>query len=349
MRISISTIPVILLSCLSVLCVPIWASRGDQLAEFKECVRFCIEQNCIYDPTPLPLHLRLLLWTCPTECDYSCQRTVTQLRLESVPQKPIEQFHGKWPFRRVLGIQEPFSVIFSLANLYAHVYGLESLKREVPRSYPLYGYYRLFGYMGLVCWFWSAVFHTRDFRFTERMDYFAAGANVMYGLFLAPVKVWKWYLPSSTSSAPSAFREKATISGATSTPTPLRLHLWALVCFSLYAAHVYYLTCVRWSYTYNMAANVVIGALTNLIWSYFAIRHYSRLKQLWAATPGLIVTWLVLAMSLELLDFPPLWGAIDAHSLWHAATVAPTVMWYGFLIRDAKREVEGDEGVRRVD
>ena len=212
----------------------------------------------------------------------------------------------------------------------------------------------------MVCWFWSAVFHTRDFRFTERMDYFAAGANVMYGFFLAPVKVWKWYLPSTgaSSSAPSAVKEKkAALSGASgaSSTTPLLLRLWALLCFSLYCSHVYYLTCVRWSYTYNMAANVVIGALTNVVWSYFAIQHYAKLKQLWAATPGLIVTWLILAMSLELLDFPPIWDAVDAHSLWHAATVAPTLMWYGFLIRDAKREVEGDDGYalagtsRRVD
>lgn len=213
----------------------------------------------------------------------------------------------------------------------------------------------------MICWFWSAVFHTRDFRFTERMDYFAAGANVMYGFFLAPVKVWKWYLPSTpASSAPSAVKEKAAaLSGSapslssssassSSSPMSLKLRLWALLCFALYSSHVYYLTCIRWSYTYNMAANVVIGALTNLVWTYFAIKHYAKLKQLWAATPGLIVTWLVMAMSLELLDFPPLWDAIDAHSLWHAATVAPTIMWYGFLIRDARREVEVEDGVPMV-
>ena len=313
----------------------------------------CIDQYCIYEQITLPLHLRLLLWTCPSECDYSCQRSVTVSRLARDPPESIEQFHGKWPFRRVLGVQEPFSVMFSLANLYAHVLGLAALNREVPRTYPLHWYYRLFGYMGLVCWFWSAVFHTRDFMFTERMDYFAAGANVMYGFFLAPVKVWRWYLPTTitatttAASAHSAVREKASARSAAvlplqqyhPPPSPLRLRAWAGLCFALYAAHVYYLTFVRWSYSYNMAANIAVGVATNLIWSYFAVRHYSRLKQLWAATPGLIVTWLCLAMSLELLDFPPLWDAIDAHSLWHAATVAPTIAWYHFLIRDAKREI----------
>lgn len=41
------------------------------------------------------------------------------------------------------------------------------------------------------------------------------------------------------------------------------------------------------------------------------------------------------AMSLELLDFPPLGRILDAHALWHAATVPIGVLWYDFLIEDA--------------
>jgi hypothetical protein len=29
-----------------------------------------------------------------------------------------------------------------------------------------------------------------------------------------------------------------------------------------------------------------------------------------------------------LFDFPPWWGAVDAHSLWHLMTVFPTLWWY---------------------
>jgi hypothetical protein len=39
-------------------------------------------------------------------------------------------------------------------------------------------------------------------------------------------------------------------------------------------------------------------------------------------------------MSLELFDFPPLGRVIDAHSLWHAATILLANGWYKFLIRD---------------
>jgi len=48
-----------------------------------------------------------------------------------------------------------------------------------------------------------------------------------------------------------------------------------------------------------------------------------------------------LAMSLELLDFPPWMGMVDAHSLWHLGTVLPTVLWYNFLIRDAQEDIAG--------
>lgn len=183
------------------------------------------------------------------------------------------------------------------------------------------------------------MFHTRDFVFTERMDYFAAGASVLYGMYLAPVRVYRLYKPAHKRT----------------------LHLWTLTCCAAYAAHFYYLQFIKWDYTYNMAANVVVGALQNGLWTYFSIKQYNQQRSLWAAGPGLIVTWLVMAMSLELLDFPPVLQSIDAHSLWHAATIFPAYMWYKyetcsgtrlltrklanrgsrFLLADGKRHVGG--------
>jgi len=37
--------------------------------------------------------------------------------------------------------------------------------------------------VALNTWFWSTLFHTRDFDFTEKMDYFCATALVTYQLF----------------------------------------------------------------------------------------------------------------------------------------------------------------------
>lgn len=39
---------------------------------------------------------------------------------------------------------------------------------------------------------------------------------------------------------------------------------------------------------------------------------------------------------LELLDFPPILRILDAHALWHLATVPITQMWYEWLVNDAQ-------------
>jgi hypothetical protein len=96
----------------------------------------------------------------------------------------------------------------------------------------------------------------------------------------------------------------------------------------MYACHVLYLSCWSWDYTYNMIANVAVGIVTNIMWSWFSVTRYRKLKKMWLAWPGMIVAWIVSVMSLELFDFPPWGGMIDAHSLWHLGTVIPTIWWY---------------------
>ena len=221
------------------------------------------------------------------------------------------QFHGKWPFYRVLGIQEPFSVLFSLANLVAHYDGLHKLRAALPPSYPLLPYYTWLAYIGFVTWIFSAIFHTRDFLATEQLDYFAAAASVLYGLYYTPVRVFRLDRPSP--------RRRSV------------LRAWGLLCLLMYAGHVTYLKGVRWDYGYNMAANVVVGVLQNILWSWFSYDMYTRSRRSWAAWPGIVVAWVLMAMSLELLDFPPLWGCLDAHSLWHLCTVFPTILMYKYV------------------
>lgn len=223
--------------------------------------------------------------------------------------QPILQFHGKWPFYRFAGIQEPFSVLFSFFNLLAHRDGLTKVRERIPASYPLRRYYIVLSYIGIASWVFSMIFHTRDFDITEKLDYFAAGASVLYGLYYTPIRIFRL-----DQKRPPV--------------KPTLLRLWTLICVSLYAAHVSYLNFWRWDYVYNMAANVAAGVVQNILWSGFSYRTYQKLKKPWAAWPGMIVAWIILAMSLELLDFPPLGGMIDAHSLWHLGTVVPTIWWY---------------------
>jgi len=228
--------------------------------------------------------------------------------------QPVVQFHGKWPFARLGGAQEPLSVLFSLANLWAHARGLRRIRRAIPASYPARPYYVALALISCAAWVLSAVFHARDFRLTERLDYFGAGATVLYGLYYTVVRLARLYRPGADGRRRSVLR------------------LWTLICAALYAAHVGFLTLVRWDYGYNMAANVAVGAVQNALWSAYSVRRWRRTGRPWAAWPGLAVAWLVMAMGLELFDFPPLWGALDAHSLWHAGTVAPAVLWYKCVV-----------------
>lgn len=207
-----------------------------------------------------------------------------------------------------MGMQEPFSVFFSLLNFLAHQNGLSKITRNIPEAYTLRKYYVTLAYFGMASWVFSMIFHTRDFSLTEQLDYFAAGASVLYGMYYTPIRIFRMDL------------------GGARTKSILRA--WTALCILLYAAHVTYLKWYSWDYTYNMAANVVIGIIQNLMWTWFSFEKYRKSGRTWAMWPGFVVAWVILAMSLELLDFPPLWGCLDAHSLWHLGTVAPTMIWY---------------------
>ena len=50
----------------------------------------------------------------------------------------VPQFHGKWPFLRVLGLQEPASVLASGLNLAAALHMLGRFVAAVPRGAEMY-------------------------------------------------------------------------------------------------------------------------------------------------------------------------------------------------------------------
>jgi hypothetical protein len=151
-------------------------------------------------------------------------------------------------------------------------------------------------------WVWSSIFHTRDFLFTERADYFSAGASVMYGLFYTPLRLFNVHQRDITRVRPY-------------------INVWAVICAAAFFAHVYYLSFVTFSYSYNMTANVVVGIAQNIMWIYYSITRSRSSRGWWVWTPVFVVVYVSCAMSLEIFDFFPLADALDAHALWHAATV----------------------------
>lgn len=71
---------------------------------------------------PLPFSLRMMLWNCRSNCEYDCMRANHRFRQQNG--ELIVKYQGKWPFIRVMGMQELFSVLFSIGNAIPHiVYG----------------------------------------------------------------------------------------------------------------------------------------------------------------------------------------------------------------------------------
>lgn len=130
------------------------ASSGDRLELFRSCVNTCASEPC-----SLSLPLRLLRWTCASDCAYRCSHRVTDL--SDAGELRYHQFFGKWAFWRLLGMQEPFSVLFSLGNLWVHWRGLQMLARRVPDSNRLKPWLKAAAWIQMNTWLWSSVFHTR--------------------------------------------------------------------------------------------------------------------------------------------------------------------------------------------
>ncbi|EKM56076.1 uncharacterized protein PHACADRAFT_257133 [Phanerochaete carnosa HHB-10118-sp] len=246
----------------------------------------------------------------------------------------IHQYHGKWPFWRFAGMQEPASVAFSLLNMLFHAQAAMKIKRRIPLGHPMRQYYLVFAAVSLNAWIWSSVFHTRDMPITEKLDYFSAALAILYALFYTVVRL---YHPYPLSTHPS----KASLARS-------RIHLlWATLCSLAYVGHVAYLSVLpRFDYAYNMAFNLAVGMTHNVLWLLYSFPSSLSIFRRFPGRPrdyrptytskaAIFVLLTTAATSLELFDFPPWRRIMDAHSLWHLATAPIAVFWYEFLIEDA--------------
>ncbi|GAA5959435.1 hypothetical protein JCM21900_003752 [Sporobolomyces salmonicolor] len=339
------------------------------------------------DISPFVSYTSSPLWPCPATCRYACQQHLTTLSLAYPPSSPhvsslsspggaLEglplgeqvQFHGKWPFHRLdlSGLplplrwidyllpraQEPLSVLFSFGNLWAHYRGFVALRclsrtGRTPEGRRLAKVYELYALSGLSAWVWSAVFHTRDTDWTERLDYFGAALTGLVGLWSAVVRQRGWYAPPPRNKLP------------TRRLLPL---LWTGVVAVVFALHCAYLGLrPRFDYTYNMRFNVAVALGTIGLWlhwtttqaalpnpSNFSRRQLSsypsaraRFRAPHYRTPLVPLVVLPALTLLEVLDFPPLGlgtglRLLDAHAVWHASTIPVVGWWYRFLTTDVR-------------
>ncbi|KAI6094398.1 Per1-like protein [Pisolithus sp. B1] len=321
---------------LALLATVVVASSGDRSSDFQNCLSKCVGLCRTW--TALSLDLRLARWTCADDCKYTCMHMLTDnaVRLG----KPIQQYYGKWPFWRFLGMQEPASVAFSLWNMWSHLQSARQIRRKIPVTHPMRSYYLTWAYVSINAWIWSAVFHTRDLPRTEKLDYFSAALAIMYALYLTVIRMLHLY-PRATD-------------GRTQEDTAnLRSSMyiaWSTLCITVYIAHVTYLSILpRFDYTYNMAFNLALGIAHNLLWLLYSLPRPISLFRRFPYAPktyrpvygykaGLFVALTTAATALELFDFPPVGRILDAHALWHLSTAPIAKLWYDFLVEDALDE-----------
>ncbi|KAL6632048.1 Per1-like protein [Neocallimastix californiae] len=309
---------IIVLLC-SLLISSVKSSWGDIDKRFKECLYICNESICENDPPKLSLPLRLTFWSCEAECKYHCMFKNVEERQNN--NERIVQYYGKWPFYRFLGMQEPASVLFSFFNLCMHYIGLKRLNSATPKKYYLRNIYTLNSLVGIYSWIASMIFHTRDNKVTEKMDYFGASASIICNCFVTIIRVFN-------------IRSKKIISVIFS------------ILFLYYIGHISYLTFWFFDYSYNIAACTFFGIIEYSLWLYWAYKNKNR-----PYVKDIVMTVLLTfgAMMFELFDFSPLFFITDAHSLWHLCTAIIGNICYNFYIADVHWETRKEKDINKTE
>ena len=255
---------------------------------------------------------KLTQWKCVDQCKYDCMwRTVALFKRQK---RPVPQFHGKWPFIRILGMQEPAAAIFSLLNLAAHIQLLRKFLTRINPEAPMRNVWILYGLVSINAWICSTIFHSRDVILTEKLDYFSAFSIVVYSLlafFLRILGSWRTTKGLQWSNLAAS-----------------------LACLTLFFRHIFMMNSAdRFDYGYNMMVNVAVGLLNSFCWLFWCYRHWHR-----KYVKNAVITVLLLDVTvlLELLDFVPIFWTFDAHALWHLSTVPIHYYWYKFVTDDCE-------------
>ncbi|PKA48729.1 hypothetical protein AXF42_Ash018671 [Apostasia shenzhenica] len=310
-------------------------SAGDADQIYKTCVDQCEKtasigdifiQQCIFLANDAvvnstwymqePLYLQWKQLNCRSDCRYHCMMQREKER-EALGLSPVK-YHGKWPFKRIYVFQEPASAALSAFNLMMHFNGWLSffvlvnyklpLRPQSRRTYYEYtGLWHIYGFLSMNAWLWSAIFHTRDFELTEKLDYSSAVALLGYSLILSLLRTFD-------------VKDEAS-----------RV-MFAAPILAFVTTHILYLNFYELDYGWNMKVCIVMGVVQMFVWAIWAgvTRHPNRVK-LW-----IVVFGGALAMLLEIYDFSPYCGYFDAHALWHAATIPLTILWWSFIKSDAE-------------
>lgn len=316
--------------CLASLVVLSACSSGDESIRFRSCLAACMGDGISSTEVGLDVPrcgqmTQRFLWNCEADCQYRCMWSIEGLKRDSSgDSKRVEKYYGKWPFVRLGPMQEPASVLLSLLNLLANVLCLKALLGTcLEKRIEVYTWKNMLWIAHFVlainAWLWSSVFHTRDVVMTERFDYFSAGAVMVLDVYLSCCRVFQI--------------------------TSVRVRIISLaILLAGYARHMYYMHVIKFDYGYHVGLCVIAGIVQSVAWIVWMGYTKEGKDHPGRKFLGTFVVAVNLAVLLEVLDFPPFFDIVDAHALWHLATVPLTFVFYKFVARDI--EVLGRNKIR---
>eukprot|EP00392_Amoebophrya_sp_AT5.2_P012256 g12354.t1 len=187
-------------------------------------------------PSPTVAQSLGLPFSAQEECFYHC--SMDNLNRRRSMGEPIVQYRGKWGFRRLFGLQEFFSVLFSVLNAMLHPYhccrstrlAVAQLLFRRSRAYH-HVLVALYAFFSTLSWLASAVFHARDVELTMLADYLVVqwlgGVALTAGLMYHVVDHWELQEPKDSGYQDPFWRQLLVRGGGVF--AVILAHQWALV------------------------------------------------------------------------------------------------------------------------
>jgi hypothetical protein len=291
-------------------------SAGDYDWRFQSCVQKCFKSQ-LCSTTSASVRTALVSWDCEETCVYTCVQSITRER--ALNGLDTLKYFGHWPFERWLGLEEPASAFFSLLNILPHVLYLIRPGYYLPGNYKLQNWISVYALLAVNAWLASACYHSKKTAFSTLYDLASALALLSYGLLLASVQL----LESASKTRP----------------------LLAALAVVLFLLRFHAMLQGQISFDLHMKTCFALAGAGSLVWMAWMLRELqwgagdARLTARALQRCLAVQLSFLLASLLEIFDFPPLWHTLDAHSLWHAATVPLGFLWYLFWSAQARRRV----------
>jgi hypothetical protein len=194
-------------------------------------------------------------------------------------------------------------------------------------------WYKLYPWIAVFTWLFSAFYHSKRVYLTEKCDLSFALILLTMGLFI----VFRKFLGPLLHQPKEVFLYLIFISllvwriyHMMRGQIPFDIHMYT--CFSIVSASI--CLWILWVCA-NEGANIFLNSIkrSDDTTTYISCNHggfyHNKMRII------LLQVYLILAACLELFDFPPIIGLMDAHSIWHASTITLTFTWYSFVQYDS--------------